>query len=107
MNALPRQLHSEHWIAFLDATKGSFIHRMLDGVLVVLLAVGVFSGAFAGFFLSQYIRSSYLLPWALGGMLIGQIVSLYAFVHIRCRILDRAFRRYVAGLGSPRQDGAN
>ena len=98
MNATPQQLRSEHWIAFLDATKGSAIHRFLDGVLCGLLFVGMFGGACAGFFLSQHFGSDYLFAWGLGSMLVGLYCSFFAFMHIRCWVLDRGFRRFLANL---------
>ncbi|HEX8311157.1 MAG TPA: hypothetical protein VF614_07575 [Chthoniobacteraceae bacterium] len=98
MNIVPQRLHSEHWIAFLDASKGSPIHRILDVIFCALLCVGMFGGAFAGFLLSQHFGGDYLLAWGLGSMLVGLYCSCYSFIGIRCRILKGAFQHYLAGL---------
>jgi hypothetical protein len=103
MNPIPQQLRNEHWIAFLNATKGSKIHRVLDGVLCGFLFVGIFGGALAGFILNQYFESDNLFVWGLGFSLIGLYGSFFAFIPVRCRVLDRAFRRYLANLESTRQ----
>ena len=103
MNATLQQLKSEHWIAFLEATKGSRIHRILDGVLCGFLVVGIFAGGFVGFFLSQHFESNTPFWWELGFLLLGLYSSLYGFIFFRCRILDSAFCRYLANLESTSQ----
>jgi len=88
------------WFSFCAATKGARFHDMLDVVLIAFVFLGIFGGAFTGYFVSQHFASAIPLVWELVFGEIGTFGALLGFFALRFWVLGLAFRRYVARIES-------
>lgn len=89
-------LNGWQWFAFLAATKGSLIHRLIGGVFFAFMFVGMFGGAFAGYFVSEHFASKHPHLWEVTLLEVGMFGALAGSLAFRLWVLDMAFRRYLA-----------
>jgi hypothetical protein len=96
MDAPAKFVRLVKWRSFFATTKGARFRDVLDIALIVFLFLGMFGGAFTGYFVSQHFASAIPPLWGLVFLEIGTFVALLASFELRSWVLDLAFRRYLA-----------